>query len=104
MGFEKGKSGNPSGKPKGAVNKATVSLRQWVNTFIDDNREQIQEDWKGLDPKDRIILFEKLLKYSLPTLQATTLQADINLDSQGAILSMTSEECKRIKAALEESI
>ena len=73
MPFQKGQSGNKAGKPTGSVNKTTPDLRQWINNFIDDNREQIQDDWKQLEPKDRILLFEKLLKYSLPTLQATSL-------------------------------
>lgn len=67
--FKKGEGG----RPKGKANKITTDLRQWINSFIDDNREQIKEDWQQLEPKDRIILFEKLLKYSLPTLQATSI-------------------------------
>src|SRR6185312_523370 len=76
MPFRKGESGNKAGKPKGTANKTTTDLRQWINNFIEGQREQIQSDWKKLEPKDRIILFEKLLKYSLPTLQATSLTTD----------------------------
>jgi len=72
----KGHTNNPKGRKKGVPNKITIDLRQWIKDFIDDNREQIKKDWKGLEPKDRIILFEKLLKYSLPTLQATTVTTD----------------------------
>lgn len=72
----KGKTNNPNGRPKGVPNKITMDLRQWINNFIDDNRVQIEKDWKCLEPKDRIVLFEKLLKYSLPTLQATNLTSD----------------------------
>lgn len=64
--FKKGEGG----RRKGVPNKATIELRQWISNFIDDNREQIQKDWQKLKPKDRIILFEKLLKYRLPTLQS----------------------------------
>lgn len=77
MAFKKGQSGNPNGRKVGTANKATTDLRQWITNFIDDNREQIQQDWQALDPKDRILLFEKLLKYALPTLQATTLTTDL---------------------------
>ena len=70
--FQKGEGG----RPKGKSNKATGNLREWVSNFIDNNREQIQRDWKGLAPKDRIILFEKMLKYVLPTLQTTNLTSD----------------------------
>jgi len=72
----KGHTNNPNGRKKGVPNKITTDLRQWVNNFIDDNREQIKKDWKALEPKERVIMFEKLLKYSLPTLQATSLTTD----------------------------
>ena len=69
----KGKTNNPNGRPKGSPNKVSTDLRKWINDFIDDNRAQIKRDWLKLDPKDRITLFEKLLKYSLPTLQSTSM-------------------------------
>lgn len=72
----KGITNNPNGRPKGIPNKVTTDLRQWITSFIEDNLEQIQHDWETLEPRDRIVLFEKLLKYSLPTLQATSLTTD----------------------------
>ncbi len=83
MAFIKGQSGNPGGRKKGTKNKtSTTDLRLWINQFIDDNRAQLQKDWKALEPKERVILFEKLLKYSLPTLQATTLTTDFDRMSE----------------------
>lgn len=84
MAFKKGISGNAKGRPTGTANKATGNLRNWITNFIDSNKEQISEDWQTLEPKERIIQFERLLKYALPTLQATTLNTDFeNLtDSQ----------------------
>ena len=78
MAFKKGISGNKAGRPRGAANKQTNDLRKWINQFIDDNRQQIKEDWLKLDPKDRVLMFEKLLKFALPTLQATTLSSDFD--------------------------
>ena len=70
--FQKGEGG----RPKGVPNKATGSLREFINELVNENREQVKEDFKALEPKDRIAMFEKLLRYSLPTLQSTTLQAE----------------------------
>ena len=76
MAFKQGESGNKTGRPKGVPNKATGSLREFINELVNENREQVKEDFKALEPKDRIAMFEKLLRYSLPTLQSTTLQAE----------------------------
>lgn len=77
MGLKKGQTNNPNGRKPGTPNKVTKDLRKWVNNFIESQTDQIQKDWKQLEPKDRIVLFEKLLKYSLPTLQATSLTTDL---------------------------
>lgn len=76
MGLKKGTTNNPNGRPKGTPNRVTKDLRKWVTNFIESQTDQIQQDWQQLEPKDRITLFEKLLKYSLPTLQATSLTTD----------------------------
>lgn len=70
--FQKGEGG----RPKGIPNKVTADLREWIFNFIDANREQLQKDWEALEPKDRVILFEKLLKYALPTLQSVQLETE----------------------------
>lgn len=70
--FQKGEGGRPKGSP----NKITAELREWISGFIHSNVDQIQQDFNSLEPKDRIMIFEKLLKYALPALQSTTLTTD----------------------------
>jgi hypothetical protein len=76
MGLTKGITNNPNGRPKGIPNKSTNDLRQWVGEFIDGQRDQIVSDWQALEPRERLQMFEKLMRFVLPTLQATTLQTD----------------------------
>ena len=95
MGLKKGQTNNPNGRKPGTPNKVTKDLRQWINSFIESQTDQIQRDWKQLEPKDRIILFEKLLKYSLPTLQATSLTTDFE--------KLTDEQLDQIIAELQKN-
>lgn len=76
MPFKKGVSGNTLGRPIGARGKN--NLRDFITEFLEENTERIKKDFELLEPKDRIVLFEKLLKYSLPTLQATTLSTNLD--------------------------
>jgi hypothetical protein len=95
MPFKKGESGNVTGRPVGTTNKSTNKLRDWITEFLEENKDRVREDWLLLEPKDRIVLFEKLLKYSLPTLQATTLSTDFE--------SMTDTDLDRIISELKRA-
>jgi len=90
--FQKGEGGRPKGSP----NKITAELRDWVSQFIADNKEQIQQDFESLEPKERIMIFEKLLKYALPALQSTTLTTDFE--------RMTDEQLDRVIEELKQQI
>lgn len=94
MGLKKGMTNNPNGRKPGTPNKVTKDLRKWINGFIESQTDQIQRDWQQLEPKDRIILFERLLKYSLPTLQATSLTTDFE--------KMTDEQLDQIINELQK--
>lgn len=60
------KSGE-GGRPKGAKNKVTIEVKEFLNNFLQDNLETIQDDFDKLESKDRLLFFEKLLKYVVPT-------------------------------------
>ncbi len=51
MPFNKGESGNPSGRPKGTPNKVSEEIRQRVVSFLDENFDLIQSDLKELEAR-----------------------------------------------------
>ena len=69
MPFKKGTSGNPSGRPKGAANKATDELRSLVAAVIRENWTTFTKDIKQLDPDKRVAIIDRLLRHVLPAPQ-----------------------------------
>jgi len=68
---DKGKflPGNP-GKPKGAVVKVSVKVRESIVKFLEDNVDTIQKDFDTLKPKDRLQFVSEILAYAAPKLSA----------------------------------
>lgn len=73
MPFEKGKSGNPGGRPFGSKNKATSHIRSAVEDFISRKITEIDVLWADLQPQERISFLTKLLDYILPKLRSQSL-------------------------------
>jgi hypothetical protein len=76
----KGKTNNPNGRPKGAPNKVTSTIRNWIVELINNNRDKLQEDLMQLDAKERLLMIEKLLPYIMP-------KAEKAVDVEGACYS-----------------
>ncbi len=85
------------GRAKGTPNKITGTLKEFVSALIDDNREQMQKDLKALSPKDRLLVLEKLMQYTLPKQQAIT--ADVSVEEQTR--GFTPDEAKAFLEKLE---
>lgn len=63
-----------SGRKKGTPNRITTKTREVIYKVTSEyfNSEEFEEDLKTLDPKERLLVMEKLLNYSVPKLQSTT--------------------------------
>jgi hypothetical protein len=82
--FAKGNTGG--GRRKGSKNIATGELREFINGFINDNTDNIQNDFEALEPKERIDTLIKLMEYSLPKLNRTELSTDSEREKNKVVI------------------
>ena len=55
-----------NGKPKGAVNKTTKDLQQFITNFLNEKSFEIPLIWDTLEDKDKATLFLHLSKLVMP--------------------------------------
>lgn len=99
-GLKPGQTNNPKGRPKGTANKVTSNLREAVNAFLDKNWSTIERDLKKLEPKDRLAFIEKMLSYSLPKLQSTTIEANVQAEVNAKLDKMDTGELMQLIDAI----
>ena len=67
MALPKGRTNNPTGRPKGTPNKTTSELRQWIINLLSKNRAQVGRDLLAIpDPAERLKILLKFLELVLP--------------------------------------
>ena len=66
--FQKGISGNAAGRPKDTLKKSKDRLKGSLIKFIESNLEHLQGDFDKVEPKKRLEIFEKMLGYTLSSM------------------------------------
>lgn len=73
------KEGNKlGGRKKGSVNKSSLKVRESFTQLLEDNLDQLRQDFKEVEPKERIRLFMELSKYVIPQLKSTEITGDMD--------------------------
>jgi len=78
------------GRQVGTPNKVTADLKERIKQFIESEFDGVVVDFKTLEPKDKIMLFERFLAYILPRQREATIDATIR--GQNAFSEMTTDE------------
>lgn len=67
------------GRTKGTPNKTTKTIREKLSEVTSDyyNSDKFFQDLAQLEPKDRVMLIERLTNYVAPKMQSTTIDAKV---------------------------
>jgi hypothetical protein len=91
MPFKKGQSGNPAGKPKNTKHdKSDEAIREFLRSksqeyFYGTGDNSFIDDMNKVSSSMRLQLWEKYLKYYLPTMQSLQVDGEITNNIQGAV-------------------
>lgn len=97
--FEKGESGNPSGRPKGSQNQVTKTFRELVTEALPI--EAVLEDINRCAPAHRAALKIKLLEFVQPKLKSIEFKESMPLE---VLLKMSVEERRARMIELKKMI
>lgn len=80
--------GRLGGRAAGTPNKVSGTLKEWLTSLIDKNRDQIEKDLQDLEPKERLQMIEKLMQYVIPKQAAQQVKLDFD--------SLTDEQLQQL--------
>jgi hypothetical protein len=82
------------GRRPGTLNRTTADFRLQINSFLQRNWRKVQRDFDRLEPKDKLLFLEKLLKYCTPALSS--------VDSSFGFEKLSDEDLEEIVNRLKQ--
>src|SRR6478736_4996742 len=74
--FKKGESGNPNGRPKGAVSEKVAFWNEMKDFMVNEGAQKFQEELMKLKGPQFVNSYSAALEYFQPKLSRTTLEGD----------------------------
>lgn len=62
------------GRQPGTPNRLSGQLKTWIQSLVEKNKAAFEKDLKALEPKDRLLVLEKLLGYVVPRLSSVSIE------------------------------
>ena len=56
------------GRKKGAKNRSTEEIRNFIQSIVNNNLSNLEDDLERMNPTNRWVIIDKLTKYFLPAL------------------------------------
>ena len=74
------------GRQKGSPNKVTSAVKECISKMLTDytNSEQFIKDFAELEPKERLMIAERLMNYVVPKMQSVAVE-DTNKDKNSTV-------------------
>ena len=60
------------GRKKGTPNRISGTVKEWIASIIDTNRNKFEEDLELLEPGERVRVISNLLLYVTPKMQSVS--------------------------------
>jgi len=73
MAFQPGNKANPNGRPKGSKNLVSDKLKRFLSEVVFKDIDLLKADFRKLTPAQRLMLVEKMSRFVMPALGATSI-------------------------------
>jgi hypothetical protein len=84
MPFEKGKSGNPDGRPQGARSKKSQEWEQLGEFILNEGANKAKAYLLSLEGAEFFDKYTILLNYFKPKIKSSHIELDASIESRGA--------------------